>query len=297
MNVSERVALCLRPLLASEKSPHERNFEPYVSSQTSYINRSMMRFVVLALAVFLAGCQARFLQDEPPSQLEHAKSVGMVYADHMKQSLHKALGHLDDTEFKDYKEFLGQSVDNIHGYIQHSLQAITPIGAQVSEATAPMREKLTKDVEELRKKIEPMREELKQVLEKHIQEYRDVLKPFIEEYLVKQRQHMEEVRTKLEPVVKTLKEKIGPNWEETKSKLMPIVEALREKAAEIIQETKTQLEPYIQEYKDQMEKGALEFRESVKSGELRKKMTKLGEDVKPHFEAIAAALQKAFSKE
>ncbi len=124
------------------------------------------------------------------------------------------------------------------------------------EATAPIREKLSKDMEELHKQLEPKREELRQVLEKHFQEYRDELKPFLEDYLIKQREHMEEVRTKLEPVVKSLKEKIGPNWDETKSKLMPILELVREKLTALLEDLKIQLEPYIQEYKDQMEKGA-----------------------------------------
>ncbi|KTF74430.1 hypothetical protein cypCar_00034481 [Cyprinus carpio] len=121
------------------------------------------------------------------------------------------------------REFLGQSVDNLHGYFQNGFQAITPIGGQVLEATKDTREKLVKDVEELRTKIEPMRAELRQVLEKHFQEYRDELKPFVEEYLTKHQKFLEEMRTKLEPVVKSLREKIGTNWEETKSKLMPIL--------------------------------------------------------------------------
>ncbi len=135
------------------------------------------------------------------------------------------------------------------------------------------------------------------MLEKHFQEYRDELKPFLEDYLIKQREHMEEVRTKLEPVVKSLKEKIGHNWEETKSKLMPILELVREKLTALLEDLKVQLEPYIQEYKDQMEKGALEFRKSVSSGELRKKMNELGEEVKPHFMAILEAVRKAVNKE
>lgn len=257
----------------------------------------MMRFVALALTVFLAGCQARFLQDEPPSQLEHVKSALQVYADHLKQAAHKSLTHLDDTEFKDYKVFLGQSIDNLHSHFQNFFQVITPLGSQVMDATNPIREKLNKDMEDLRKDIEPKREELRAVLEKHFNEYRDELKPFMEDYLVKQRQHMEEVRAKLEPVVLSLKEKIPPNWEETKSKLMPILEAIRGKVAENVQELRTMLEPYVQEYKDQMEKGALEFREKVKSGELRKELTELGEQVKPHFEGIFKALQKFASKE
>ncbi|RXN04691.1 apolipo A-I [Labeo rohita] len=242
----------------------------------------MMRFVVLALAVLLAGCQARFLQDEPPSHLVHMKSTLQVYSDHVKQSAHRILAQLDDTEFEN-KEFLGQSVDNIHNYLQHSFQAILPICAQVLEATAPMREKLTEHVEDFRKQIEPMREELK-----------DVLKPFIEEYLAKL---MEEEKTKLEPVVKSLKEKIGHNWEETKSKLIPILEAVRNMVTAQLQELKTQLELYIQRFRDQIEKGALELRKSLRSGELRKTLYELGEEVKPHFQAIYEATRKTISKE
>uniref|UniRef100_A0A672M745 Apolipoprotein A-I-1-like n=1 Tax=Sinocyclocheilus grahami TaxID=75366 RepID=A0A672M745_SINGR len=254
-------------------------------------------FQRLNLRVLCSGCQARFLRDEPPSQMEHVKSALQVYADQLKQAAHKALTHLDDTEFKDYKEFLGQSVDNLHGYFQDGFQTISPFSTQMLDATKDTREKLIKDAEELGKKIEPMRKELRQVLEKHFQEYSDELKPFFEEYSAKQRQHMEEMKTKLEPVVKSLKEKIGTNWEETKSKLVPIVEAVREKVAEHLQDLKNLLEPYMQDYREQMEKRALDFRQSVSSGELRKKMDELGAQVKPHFDAIIAAVQKAVNKE
>ncbi|RXN04690.1 apolipo A-I [Labeo rohita] len=254
----------------------------------------MMRFVVLALAVLLAGCQARFLQDEQPSHLEHMKSKLQVYSDNMKQFAHRILANLDDTEFEDYKEFLGQSVDNIHNYFQHVFQAIIPVVAQVLEATTPMREKLTKSMEDLHKQIEPLREELKDVLEKHIQEYRDVLKPFVKVYLAKL---MEKEKTKLEPVVKSLKEKIGHNWEETKSKLIPILEAVRNRVTARLQELKTQLEPYIQVFRDEMEQAALRFRHRVRSGELSKTLYEFAEEVKPHFQAIFIATQMAITKE
>ncbi|KAI7800692.1 apolipoprotein A-Ib isoform X2 [Triplophysa rosa] len=256
-----------------------------------------MRFIALTLTVLLAGSQARFLQDEPPSQLEHVNTALQVYADQLKQSAHTALNHIDDTEFKDYKEFLGQSVDNIHGYFQHAFKSMGTYATPVMEAIAPVREKLKNDVEDLCKQIEPKREELRQVLVKHFQEYSTELKPLVEEYLTKHREQMEELKTKLEPVVKNMKGKIATNWEETKSKLVPILEAVRDKVTEHLQGLKTQLEPYIQDYKEQMEKSTLEFRESVRSGELRKKMNALGDDVKPHLEAIAAAIQKAFNKE
>lgn len=62
-------------------------------SKLKLINRCFLR----------PGCQARFLQDAAPSQLDHVKTALQLYLDQMKQSAHKALIHLDGTEFKDYK--------------------------------------------------------------------------------------------------------------------------------------------------------------------------------------------------
>ncbi|TRY59445.1 hypothetical protein DNTS_002173 [Danionella cerebrum] len=256
-----------------------------------------MRFIVLAFTLLLAGCQARFLRDEPLSQLDHLRSAMQVYSDQLKHGAHRALKHLDNTEFKDYKEVLGQSVDNLHASLHNGFQTITPLVNQMIEMSNPMRQKFNQDVEDLRKQIEPKAHELKQVLEKHFEGYRSEVKPFLDEYQDKQGKFAEEMRTKLEPVVQKLKEQIGPNWEETKSKLVPIMEIVRKHMTENLTELKTFLEPYIQDYKDQVQKGALEFRQKVTSGDLKKELNELGQQLQPHFKAIFETIQKFASKE
>ncbi|MCI4390654.1 hypothetical protein PGIGA_G00125090 [Pangasianodon gigas] len=72
--------------------------------QTCIINRSIMKFVALVLAVLLAaGCQARFLQADAPSQYEHIRAAVVTYLGQVKETAQKAIDHLDDAEFKDYK--------------------------------------------------------------------------------------------------------------------------------------------------------------------------------------------------
>ncbi|XP_067306101.1 apolipoprotein A-I-2-like isoform X5 [Pseudorasbora parva] len=245
-----------------------------------------MRFVALALTVLLAGCQAHFLQYEAPSQLNQVN----VFADQLKHFTHKVLTHFDNTEFEDYKEFLGQSVDSLHGYFQARFELITLLVNVVLENNAPMLKKWTKDIEDLRKDLEPKREELRQVLEKHFEEYRDELKLFHEEYLVMQHRHNEELRSNLDPMVKSVKEKIGIIWEETKSKLMPIVKPLHEK---LTQEVKINLKRYM-EYKDRMEGLVLEFRQRARSGRLWKMLNDLNERLNYRFKAIFEAFLDFF---
>lgn len=52
---------------------------------------------------FSTGTQARTLQADAPSPLAHVRSAVMVYLTQVKETAQKALTHLDDTEYKDYK--------------------------------------------------------------------------------------------------------------------------------------------------------------------------------------------------
>uniref|UniRef100_A0A0E9XZN9 Uncharacterized protein n=2 Tax=Anguilla anguilla TaxID=7936 RepID=A0A0E9XZN9_ANGAN len=49
-----------------------------------------------------------------------------MYLQQVKDTAQKALEHLDETEYKDYKLKLSQSLDNIQGYIQSASAALSP---------------------------------------------------------------------------------------------------------------------------------------------------------------------------
>ncbi|XP_048119927.1 apolipoprotein A-I-2-like [Alosa alosa] len=254
-----------------------------------------MKFVALALTILLvAGAQARTLQADAPSPLEHVRSAVMVYLTQVKETAQKALTHLDDTEYKDYKMKVSESLDNMLTHVQTASASLSPytdaFANQIMEVTAGMRASIAADVEELRKNLEPKREELRQVLEKHMQEYREKLEPIMNEYTAKHREEMEALRTKMEPVMVELRAKIQTNVEETKSKLMPIIEAVRTKLTERLEEMKTMATPYVEEYREQLTKAVAELREQMG------KSDGLGEELKTKLMGVYETLTKAFQK-
>ncbi|KAB5535568.1 hypothetical protein PHYPO_G00119180 [Pangasianodon hypophthalmus] len=258
-----------------------------------------MKIVALVLAVLLAaGCQARFLQADAPSQYEHIRAAVVTYLGQVKETAQKAIDHLDDAEFKDYKARLTQGLDNIETLLKSASESLAPvregIGPQIVEAFSGVRERVSHDLEELRKELEPKREQLRQVVKKHLDEYREKLEPVMKEYCEKNRQQVEEFRAKFEPVIKELQEKIKVNVEETKSKLTPIVETIRDKLTKGLEELKATFGPHAQEYREQIEGVFTELRQKYENGELQQKLKNLGEELRPQLQGIYATIEKAF---
>ncbi|MCI4390653.1 hypothetical protein PGIGA_G00125070 [Pangasianodon gigas] len=138
---------------------------------TAIINRSIMKFVALALAFLLAaGCQA-----DAPSQYEHIRAGVVTYLTQVKETAHKTIAHLDDAEYKDYKARLTHGLDSIEALLKSATESLAPvregIGPQIVEFIAGARDKVSKDLEELRKELEPKAEELREVVKKHLVEY------------------------------------------------------------------------------------------------------------------------------
>ncbi|XP_012684304.2 apolipoprotein A-I-2 [Clupea harengus] len=254
-----------------------------------------MKFVALALTILLvAGAQARMVQADAPAPLEHVRSAVMVYLTQVKETAQKALTHLDDTEYKDYKMKISQSLDDMLTQMQTASATLSPytdaFATQVMEATAGLRASITADVEDLRKTLEPKREELRAVLEKHMQEYREKLEPIMTEYTAKHKEEMEALRAKMAPVVEELRAKVQANVEETKSKLVPIIEAVRSKLTERLEEMKGMATPYVEEYREQLMAAVAGLKEQMG------KSDGVAEELKTKLMAVYETLNKAVTK-
>ncbi|KAF4076706.1 hypothetical protein AMELA_G00218130 [Ameiurus melas] len=265
------------------------------------INRSVMKFVALALAVLLAaGCQGDYLQADAPSQYEHIRAGVVTYLIQLKESAHKAIASLDDAEFKDYKARLTLGVDRIEESLKAASESLAPvrqgIGPQIVEFIFGAREQVSHDLEELRKELEPKCAELREVVKKHLNEYRALLEPVLKEYSEKNQKVVDEFKAKFEPVVKDLQEKIKVNLEETKSKLTPIVEVIRDKLTKVLEELKTKYGPHVQEYKEQIGGVVESLRKKYESGELQEKLKNLGEELRPQLQGIYNSIEKAFKE-
>uniref|UniRef100_A0AAY5L3Z8 Apolipoprotein A-I n=1 Tax=Esox lucius TaxID=8010 RepID=A0AAY5L3Z8_ESOLU len=277
-----------------------------------------MKFVSLALSLLLAvGSQARAVQSDAPSQLEHIKAAATVYLTRVKETAEKTLEHLDGTQYAEYNTGhiavppppllnshspprlkLSESFDRLHEYTQTASQTLTPYGdaftAQFLEATKQAREKVMADVEDLRTRLEPKREELRQVLQKHIDEYREKLDPVLQEYISKNQGDMEALRVKLQPLVEEMRAKVQVNVEETKSKLLPIVEVVRTKLTENLEELKNMASPYAAEYKEHLVKAVDDVKKNVSphTADLQSKLEPYFEDLKSKFMALYETVAK-----
>jgi len=265
---------------------------------------SIMQFLALALTLLLAvGSQARSLQaDAPPTQLEQVRGALMVYLDQVKDSAQKALGTLDDTEYKMYKDKLTAGLDGMQAYIKTASETMAPMGeavsGQVMEAVNAVRTQVNADVDELRTQLEPKRAELRAVLTKHMDEYRTKLEPLIQEYVAKHRENIDGLRAKMEPIVEEMKGRVAANVEETKTALVPIVETIRTKLTGRLEELKTMAAPYAEEYKEQMNQAVAKLRETINSGDLQgqvaPQLASLKEKVGPAAEEAKAKLMALY---
>ncbi|KAK2911895.1 hypothetical protein Q8A67_004028 [Cirrhinus molitorella] len=261
-----------------------------------------MKFVALALTILLAvGSQARFLQADAPSQLEHYKAAALVYLTQVKEQAQKAFDNLDGTEYEQYKVQLSESLTKLQDYAQSTTQTLTPytetISSQFLENTKQLRERVMTDFEDLRSKLEPHRAELYVVLQKHLEEYREKLQPVVQEYAALNRENAEQLRAKLQPMLEEMRQKFESNVEETKSKLVPMVEAIRTKLTEGLEELRTMAAPYAEEYKEQLVKAVEEAKEKLAphTQDLQGRMEPYVENAKARlaqvYETIAKAIQ------
>ncbi|TSP46827.1 Apolipoprotein A-I-2 [Bagarius yarrelli] len=258
-----------------------------------------MKFVALALAFFLAaGCQAEVQQADIPSHYEHIRAIVVTSLNQIKEAVHRAIDHLDDAEFKDYKARLNKALEIIENFITYTAESLAPIrggiGPQLVEFVFDSHKKLSHDLQELRKELDPKYQELQVVVKKHLEEYRSLTEPALKEYTSKNQQVVDEFKAKFEPVFKQLQEKLKVNVEETKSKLTPIVEIIRNKLTTVIEELRTIYGPHVQEYKEQIEAVQADLRHKYETGKLQDNLKKLADELRPKVTDIFETVAKYF---
>uniref|UniRef100_W5MGL6 Apolipoprotein A-Ib n=2 Tax=Lepisosteus oculatus TaxID=7918 RepID=W5MGL6_LEPOC len=265
----------------------------------------IMKFVALTLALLFAGAQARFLwqADAPPSQLEQVRQALTLYAAQVHETAKKAIEQLEGTEFgQQYKLQLSQSLDSLQSYSKQASETLRPYGDVVSstvlEATKTFRERLMADLEDLRKQVEPHREEVRKTLQAHLDQYREKLEPIFQEELKKGQERIEELKKKVEPVAEELREKVKANVEEMKTKLTPIVEAVRAKLTERLEELRKVAAPYAEEYRSKLGDAVSEVREKVgpMAQNLREKLEPYKEDLSAKLSALWETLAQSLKQ-
>ncbi|XP_076000188.1 apolipoprotein A-I-like [Genypterus blacodes] len=246
-----------------------------------------MKLLALALVLLLAvGSQATPLQADAPTQLQQVRSAVGVYVQQVRDSAHRALDQLDDTEYSAYKAQLKLSLDNVQAQLTGLQTSASPytdaIFGQIMESTEALRGSLLADVEAV--KHELALSNLREIIERHGGDYSSRLEPVMREYSNMHKAEMESLKAKLEPILADLRAKFSTNVDETKAAVMPIVESVRTKLNERLEELKTMASPYVEEYKDQLKLVYQQARERaslLNAEEIQAQVTSLKEQTGP----------------
>ncbi|KAK0136591.1 Apolipoprotein A-I [Merluccius polli] len=252
-----------------------------------------MKFVALALTLLLAlGCQT---QDVPPNQLDQIRDTALLYLNQVKESAQKTLDHLDGTEYAEYKVKLSQSLDQLNAYAQ----TLTPYGeafsTQFVDATNVMRDRALRDMDDLRLKLEPRRQELHKILQQQAEEYRAKLEPIFKEYVDQNQERMDNLKARLQPIMDEMRTKMEANVEETKTKVMPMVEDVRSKLTERLEQLRTMAGPYVDEYQESLTKAVGDAKDKISphAQDLQAKLEPYIEDLKTKFMSMYNSLSEA----
>lgn len=241
----------------------------------------MMKFVALALTILLAaGCQARNLQADAPSQGEQVKAVILMYLKQVKDIAQGSLKELKSAEHEKQRTLATDALDTVYNYLTRAVETIIPASEPIYEQFMVMTSQQRAEMKELREALTPKVLELRDTLMKHMAEYSEKLKPFLREYISAKRDEMIAMKQKLDPLISDLTPIVKHNLEETKTKLMPIVQAVHAKVAGGIEESKSTVFAYLEETREQMEKTVTSLREKLQSEAFRTKMFEHQEKVK-----------------
>ncbi|XP_029923401.1 apolipoprotein A-I-like [Myripristis murdjan] len=256
-----------------------------------------MKFVALALALLLAvGSHAASMQSDAVSQLDQVRGAVNVALEDVINSLKNAAANLEDTEYKEYKDQLGKSLDLVHERFKAAQGEVAPytnafIG-QFEESATSFFNTMKAEIEALRTELEPHSETVRTVVMKHLNEYRAALEPVIDEYAAKHRANMDELKTKLEPIIEDMQAKVTTNVEETKNAVMPIVDHVSGKMHEHLEALRKMAEPYVAEYREQLKQAATD----MSAEGLKEKVAPFVEDFKAKLSAFCQSLTAASKK-
>ncbi|KAG7282677.1 hypothetical protein CRUP_017603 [Coryphaenoides rupestris] len=255
-----------------------------------------MKFVALALTLLLAvGSQARTVQSDAPNQLDHIRATAMMYLNQVKDSAQKTLDHLDGTEYAEYKMTLTKSLDQLNDYAQTLTPYSEAFSTQFMEATKLMQDRALTDIDDLRARLEPRRQELQLLLQQQTEEYRLKLEPIFQEYVNQNQERMETLKARVQPLMEEMRAKMEANVEDTKTKVMPMVEGVRSKLTERLEQLRTMASPYVDEYQEQLTKAVGDAKEKIAphTQDLQAKLEPYMEDLKTKFMSMYQTFAEA----
>uniref|UniRef100_A0A3B3QTY7 Apolipoprotein A-IV a n=1 Tax=Paramormyrops kingsleyae TaxID=1676925 RepID=A0A3B3QTY7_9TELE len=220
----------------------------------------MKVFVVLALAVFSAGCHANILwADEPKPQLEKVTDAFWEYVARATQTTEETLKMIRESQLgQAVNAKITESADVANQYTVALRGQLTPLAedtlTQIFKQAEVLRERLAEDVstakapyadsldtEALKTTLLQKSEELKASLDENVKELQTKLGPYTEEFREKVDQRLQEFKDNVAPLAENIQSQMMQRAKTVQQSLAPYAEDLREKLDPYAQDLKTKL--------------------------------------------------------
>ncbi|KAI3358795.1 hypothetical protein L3Q82_015189, partial [Scortum barcoo] len=242
----------------------------------------MKVLVVLALAVFTAGCNANIVwQNQPKQQVDMVKDAFWDY-------VAKATTTAEDTLRQIRESQLGKEVNTL---ISESTDAVNKLTDALQTQVAPLTQNfITQFTQEA--------EQLKARLEKDLTAVSTNLQPYAEEMVASLQRQVEKLKKEAAPYAESM------DPEALKAVLLQKSQELKEQLEKSVNQLQAQMVPYTEEMKEKMEQSLDEFQKSMiplaqsfetqltqKTQEIQQNLAPLREELRARLDSSAQDLQ------
>lgn len=227
-----------------------------------------MKAVVLTLAaLFLTGSQA---QDEAQSQWDRVKDLAAVYVDSIKDGGREFVDQFEASALgKQLNLKLLRNLDSLSTRVTEVHAHVGQIWGSLEKETEMLRQEMTKDLEEVKKKAQPYLDDFQKKWHEKVEYYHQKVRPLGEELRDGARQGLETLQEKLSPLGKDLREWARSQVDKLRLDLAPYSDQLRGGLARRLQALKNS---------------------SASLSDYHKRLGELGETVKPALEDLREGL-------
>uniref|UniRef100_A0A8C0GQV1 Apolipoprotein A-I n=1 Tax=Chelonoidis abingdonii TaxID=106734 RepID=A0A8C0GQV1_CHEAB len=251
------------------------------------------------------GTQARYFwqRDEPQTPLDQFKDMVQVYLETVKASGKEVISQFEASAVgKQLDLKLADNLDSLTVAAQKLQEDLAPVyketlGLWVKDTEA-LKQELTKEMEEVKQKIQPFLEKFSKKWTEELELYRQKLAPIGEELKEMTRQKVEVLQQKLAPVAEEARDRMRGHVDELRKSLTPYSDELRQKLTQKLQEFREKGIPQAAEYQAKVIQHLTAFREKVTPllQDFKERLTPYAESLKSRFLNLLDNLRKNVAK-
>ncbi|XP_047461952.1 apolipoprotein A-I-like [Mugil cephalus] len=247
----------------------------------------MKVLVVLALAVFTAGCNANIVwQSQPKQQVDMVKDAFWDYVARATQTAEGSLEQIRESELgKEVNIFIATSTDVVNRFTDNLRAQAAPVTRDLltkfSQQTEQLKARLEKDLSAVGASLQPYAEELVAELQSKVSglsgdaaPYAEAMDPEALKALVLQKsqelkvqldQSVAQMQAQMVPYTEEMKQRMEQSLEDFQQSMIPLTKTFEAQLVQKSQEIQEKLAPYGEELKAKLDSSAQDLQEQLQS--------------------------------